>query len=320
MSDDKIMHLPQTDVQVFSPDDVISQITLIQDIMKSVMRENEHYGKIPGTQKPTLLKPGAEKLGLTFRLAPYFEGWDKPIVYDNGHVKYVINCTLKHIQTGQIWGQGVGSCSSMESKYRYRWVDTNEKPTKEFADDLKAKGVGRWRKYNDDWIWQKRTENPDIADVDNTILKMAKKRAHVDAMLNATAASDIFTQDIEDIPHIVNGNQPTIKESNGNNELHTKQKHIGNMLMTLWGEDKEKAANALLEYSKSDDPKYKPFNTIKAIKSVKQANFLIQKIEKDNPDYDWKEFKKNGTLTLKPEIVEDMFEQEPDPGAEINRE
>jgi hypothetical protein len=28
---------------------------------------------------------------------------------------------------------------------------------------------------------------------------MAKKRAHIDAVLTCTAASDIFTQDIEDI-------------------------------------------------------------------------------------------------------------------------
>jgi hypothetical protein len=32
------------------------------------------------------------------------------------------------------------------------------------------------------------------------VLKMAKKRAHVDAVLTATVASDIFTQDVEDMP------------------------------------------------------------------------------------------------------------------------
>jgi hypothetical protein len=43
-----------------------------------------------------------------------------------------------------------------------------------------------------------KVENPDIADTYNTVLKMAKKRAHVDAILTATAASDIFTQDIDE--------------------------------------------------------------------------------------------------------------------------
>jgi hypothetical protein len=44
----------------------------------------------------------------------------------------------------------------------------------------------------------RRVEVPDIGDSYNTILKMAKKRAYIDAILSATAASDIFTQDLED--------------------------------------------------------------------------------------------------------------------------
>ena len=44
-----------------------------------------------------------------------------------------------------------------------------------------------------------KAENPDIADTYNTVLKMAKKRAHVDAIITVTAASDIFTQDVEDL-------------------------------------------------------------------------------------------------------------------------
>jgi hypothetical protein len=67
-------------------------------------------------------------------------------------------------------GSGVGSCSTLESKYRYK-------------KDYQTKA-----KY----------ENPDIADVYNTCLKMAKKRALVDATLTATGASDFFTQDVED--------------------------------------------------------------------------------------------------------------------------
>jgi hypothetical protein len=49
-------------------------------------------------------------------------------------------------------------------------------------------------------------ENADIADVYNTVLKMAKKRAHIDATLTATGAADMFTQDlIEDdgLPGVV---------------------------------------------------------------------------------------------------------------------
>src|SRR5208282_1157277 len=46
-------------------------------------------------------------------------------------------------------------------------------------------------------VKQVRSEHHDL---ENTILKMACKRAHVAMTLNVTAASDIFTQDIEDLP------------------------------------------------------------------------------------------------------------------------
>ena len=60
-----------------SVDDVIGQVTLIQSIMSRVMKKDEHYGKIPGCgPKPTLLKPGAEKLCFTFRLRPLIEASD----------------------------------------------------------------------------------------------------------------------------------------------------------------------------------------------------------------------------------------------------
>jgi hypothetical protein len=48
-------------------------------------------------------------------------------------------------------------------------------------------------------------EHDNPADYYNTVLKMAKKRAHVDAILTATAASDIFTQDVEDMPEVIPG-------------------------------------------------------------------------------------------------------------------
>lgn len=145
-----------------SIDEVKTQVAKVQQLMKDIMKPGEHYGKVPGTSKNTLLKAGAEKLGFTFRLTPKFEVTYRP--GENGHREYEVVCTLT-TQAGTFAGQGVGICSTMERKYRYR----------------------------------KGEENPDLADTYNTVLKMAKKRAHVDAVITACAASDIFTQDIEDI-------------------------------------------------------------------------------------------------------------------------
>lgn len=97
---------------------VTKQIQLIQAVMKEAMKENEHYGIIPGCQKPSLYKPGAEKLSLTFRLSPTYEITDIPL--PNAHREYRVICTITHIPTSAIFGQGVGSCSTMEGKFRFR--------------------------------------------------------------------------------------------------------------------------------------------------------------------------------------------------------
>lgn len=198
-----------------TPERMVKQVELIQEVMKSVMRLDEHYGKIPGCgDKPTLLKPGAEKLCTTFRLAPSYEITEK--VIPNGHREYLVVCTLTHIPTGAVFGQGVGSGSTMESKYRYRKTErVCPKCGKEAIITGKAEygggficfkkkgGCGEKFKSDDPAITSQatgRTEYEDPADYYNTILKMAKKRAHVDATLTCTAASDIFTQDVEDLP------------------------------------------------------------------------------------------------------------------------
>ena len=186
----------------------------ITEVMRKLMREGEHYGRIPGCgDKPTLLKPGAEKLNAAFGLAPTFaiERRDLP----NGHREYEIVCTLVSIGTGVAVGQGVGSCSTMESRYRWRKGERT-------CPDCGQPAIIRGRAdYGGGWLcfakkggcgskWPDgaaaieaqpagRVENPDIADTYNTVLKIAKKRAQVDATLTAVGASDLLTQDLEDM-------------------------------------------------------------------------------------------------------------------------
>ena len=148
--------------------DIINSVSLVKQVSDAVMKPGVHFGTIPGCgSKPTLLKPGAEMLAMTFRLAPKYEVTIKD--FPNGHREYSVVTILTHMISGQLFGQGLGSCSTMESKYRYRKFGGN------------------------------RVENENIADTYNTVLKMAKKRSFVDAVLNATSASDMFTQDVEDI-------------------------------------------------------------------------------------------------------------------------
>jgi hypothetical protein len=195
---------------------VVDRKRKIGEVMKAVMREGEHFGKIPGCgDKPTLYKAGAEILATTFALAPTFD--IKQTDLANGHREYQVICTLVHIPTSLEVGQGVGCCSTHESKYRWRRGDRKCPDCGKSGTIIKGKADygGGWLCFNkkggcgSKWPdgakviedqQTDRVENPDPADQYNTVLKMAKKRAQVDATLTATGASDILTQDLEDLP------------------------------------------------------------------------------------------------------------------------
>lgn len=206
------------------PNAMQRQINLIQQHMQRNMKEGEHFGKIPGCgDKPALLKSGAEKLCFIFQFAAEFDV--KQVDLAGGHREYQVTCRLVHRPSGRLVGSGVGCCSTMESKYRFR-VGAGEKTSigvpKEFWDcradnPQKAAGIlkalanengiegdkfGTAKNESGMWVITTkgdRVEHDNPADYFNTCLKMAKKRAHVDATLTSTAASDIFAQDIEEM-------------------------------------------------------------------------------------------------------------------------
>jgi hypothetical protein len=174
--------------------DVRSHVNLVQEVMKAVMQEGTHYGKIPGTPKPSLWKPGAEVLAATFRIAVSYQSED---LSDADHMRYRVTAIGTHQTTGIVMGSGMGECSSNEEKYKWRKANSR----KEFeatTENRRRIKYGYDRQASKEYeIQQVRTEPADVA---NTILKMACKRAQVAMTLNVTAASDIFTQDIEDLP------------------------------------------------------------------------------------------------------------------------
>lgn len=172
--------------------EIRSDVNLIQEVMKAVMIPQVHYGTVPGCgDKPTLLKPGAEKIASTFRLAidPVVEDLSK-----DDEIRYRVAAKVTHQVSGQFLGSGIGEASTNEEKYKWRKVVS---PAEWDATAEDRKRV----KYGRDYTIQQIRTNP--ADVANTVLKMAKKRALIDAVLTITAASDCFTQDIEDLPEEV---------------------------------------------------------------------------------------------------------------------
>jgi hypothetical protein len=162
-------------------------------LMQTVMKKDTHYGQIPGCKQNSLYQPGSQLLSLTFRI-----GHRPSTVEDLGssdEIRYRVTDEVFDQATGQVIGYGIGECSSNEEKYAWRRAGTAEEYETASIDRRRIKyGHGEHGTYE---IKQVRT-NP--ADVANTVLKMARKRANVNGTIEALAASEIFTQDLEDLP------------------------------------------------------------------------------------------------------------------------
>jgi len=229
----------------------LARRSAIVEFTRRIMVRDQDFGQIPGTNKPTLLKPGAEKLCNFFGLEPEFtpmvEDIDWTGAQHGGETFCYALYRCRLLREGRVVGVGEGSCNSWEAKYRYRWVTEEQLPEHLDRSHLLKRAVRRtlcefdfaieraettgtygkpaehWQRFRDAIVagtaravekltrrgksvaWEidcdaalYRIPNPDVADVVNTIQKMAQKRALVAATLIATSASEFFTQDVED--------------------------------------------------------------------------------------------------------------------------
>lgn len=216
MSSKEIQVAPQTQ----SLAEIKNQISTIQNVLKSVMKVNEHYGTVPGCgDKPTLLKPGAEKIMATFRIAPKYEVED---LSTNDESRYRVVATGVYSPDGTFLGQGIGECSSNEEKYKWRSAVCDE----EFEETQENRRRNKWKKgYNGKPSYSIKQVRTDHADQSNTVLKMAVKRATVAMVLTVTAASDIFAQDLEDMPanEVQNDNSRSKSSEQPQQKFHCSQ-------------------------------------------------------------------------------------------------
>lgn len=135
------------------------RVQMLQNFVKEMMVAGQDYGVITGVAKPTLLKPGAEKLTEIFGFSKQVSITNRVEDWDKGLFAFEVKVSLINKRTGYMEAEGVGLCNTKENKYV--------------------------------------SQNPFT--IANTVLKMAKKRALVDAVLSATRSSGIFTQDIENM-------------------------------------------------------------------------------------------------------------------------
>lgn len=192
--------------------ELVARLDVIKQAMSTAMVDGVDYGRIPGTEKPTLLKPGAEKLAVLFQFdvqTTHDERWGPA-----DHLTVVAHSTVFHIPSGARVGGGEGLCATREKKYGKRQQQRTcpgcggstlfkSKRDPEFFCWAKKGGCGATFPEDDARITAQSVgeiDNPEMADTWNTVLKMARKRALVDAILLTTGASAIFTQDAEDLP------------------------------------------------------------------------------------------------------------------------
>ena len=174
-------------------------IAEFQQACQQYMVKGVDFGSpFPGSDKMSLLKPGAEKVCRLAGVADRYEVLESICDYDKGLRMVTIRCNLANLATDQIVTSGMGECSSYESKYRYRWVYIREVqelglvPGTLLSRTRTGRNGGEYTQY--------RLENTDIVDQFNTVVKMARKRAMVDAALGIARLSEIFTQDGDDLP------------------------------------------------------------------------------------------------------------------------
>lgn len=189
------------------------RMAALEQAKKDLLDERTDYMTIPGTQKPSLLKPGAEKLLFLFNIRPEFTVVQSTRDFQRGFFEYLIRCDGYDRATGALVGSGLGSANIYEKRY----TRIQGPPCQDCNQPLK-KGRSNWfcpqqeggcgRSFGYDKVPANagtRVENDDRFELDNTLLKMAQKRGLLAMTLVATAASGMFTQDVEDLPAYIEG-------------------------------------------------------------------------------------------------------------------
>ncbi|CAM3489531.1 hypothetical protein GCM10009865_32410 [Aeromicrobium ponti] len=171
ISNPNVSSLPNV---VVSSSESKHRIEELQTFVEEVMVKGVDYGVVDGFSKPTLLKPGAEKLCDVFGFSKTVKVVNRIEQWEAGIFAYEVKMILTRKDNGVIEAEGLGSCNSKEAAFQQQ----------------------------------------DAYTIVNTVLKMAKKRALIDAVLSATRSSGIFTQDIENFPtnsSIKGGDEPVTK-------------------------------------------------------------------------------------------------------------
>ncbi len=223
----------------FSPAEAQRRLQELQAFVQTAMVEGEDFGTIPGTDKPTLYQPGAQKLAEIYGFYPHFVPTETVKDWEHGFFYFEYRCELRSRRDDSLVGEGLGSCNSRESKYAGRWVPEGDVPPGMNKGALQKRTGARWcflsevpkgvdlhklerqertsKKKGTKYTVYKVVDeqflipNADPYSLVNTLQKMGAKRSYVHAVIAATRSSGIFTQDVEDLPADVIGSVDEVR-------------------------------------------------------------------------------------------------------------
>lgn len=155
---------------------LLARVETVRRITRAVMKDGVHYGKIPGTPKASLWQPGAEILATTFQLNASFDLTDKIEDFAEPFFMYRIKAVLRNVNGG-FAGESEAVWNSKESRYYCRG--------------------GEACKCNEHHDVPAYKQDPYM--LQETGIQQARKRAFVSVVRTVTGASELFTQDLEDM-------------------------------------------------------------------------------------------------------------------------
>ena len=194
------LSLAVIDHGVRSGAELVARVQRTREVMRDLMEENVHYGRVPGTQKPSLWKPGAELLLMTFHIGPQVHVTD---LSTEDERRYRVKVTGIAQTSGESLGEGIGEASTDEDKYRWRAAVHDKEWTATPVDHRRIKYQRDGKEVRQVRTWP--------ADLGHTVLLMAVKRAMLNMTRVVTACSDIFDQDLEDLPDDLRPARPDFK-------------------------------------------------------------------------------------------------------------
>ena len=176
------------------------QIELLQSMVRSVLRKGTDFGRIPGTPADSLWEPGAMQIISAFNCYP---GQRRILSLKDEPDKLVVIVEVPVISrtTQEVMATGVGAASTLETKYKYRWF--NERDAKQLGYDDAALAALKQKEGRGGEI-EYRVPNPEHGELLNTILKMASKRAEVDAAESLPGVASVLRQMFTEPQHTSN--------------------------------------------------------------------------------------------------------------------